>query len=138
MQQTLFFPLLARAQETESRRPLLRDPKAVELVRAIDFDPATFKVGDMVSYRVPSQFQDFPFVGVLLEVHEDHVILASDPKDPTERTQSMTEVIASVPCLSGKERLISSSCLASTRPRAGMARQLIHPVCRAGTPIISA
>jgi hypothetical protein len=42
VQQTLFFPLLARAQETESRRPLLRDPKAVELVRAIDFDPATF------------------------------------------------------------------------------------------------
>lgn len=42
VQQTLFFPLLARAQETESRRPLLSDPKAVELVRAIDFDPAAF------------------------------------------------------------------------------------------------
>jgi O-methyltransferase involved in polyketide biosynthesis len=42
VQQTLFFPLLARAQETESKRPLLRDPKAVEMVRAIDFDPATF------------------------------------------------------------------------------------------------
>jgi len=43
VQQTLFFPLLARARETESRRPLLRDPKAVELVRAIDFDPAAFQ-----------------------------------------------------------------------------------------------
>jgi O-methyltransferase involved in polyketide biosynthesis len=42
VQRTLFFPLLARARETERRRPLLRDPKAVELVRAIDFDPATY------------------------------------------------------------------------------------------------
>jgi O-methyltransferase involved in polyketide biosynthesis len=43
VQQTLFFPLLARARETESKRPLLSDPKAVELARAIDFDLATFK-----------------------------------------------------------------------------------------------
>jgi O-methyltransferase involved in polyketide biosynthesis len=43
VQQTLFFPLLARARETESKRPLLSDPRANELVRAIDFDPATFK-----------------------------------------------------------------------------------------------
>ena len=43
VQQTLFFPLMARARETESKRPLLRDPKAVELVRVIDFDPAAFK-----------------------------------------------------------------------------------------------
>ncbi|MGH3252472.1 MAG: class I SAM-dependent methyltransferase [Trebonia sp.] len=43
VQQTLFFPLLARARETESKRPLLSDPKAVELVREIDFDPATFQ-----------------------------------------------------------------------------------------------
>jgi O-methyltransferase involved in polyketide biosynthesis len=42
VQQTLFFPLLARARETESKRPLLSDPKAVQLVQAIDFDPATF------------------------------------------------------------------------------------------------
>jgi len=43
VQQTLFFPLLARARETESKRPLLRDPKAVELTRAIDFDPAAYQ-----------------------------------------------------------------------------------------------
>lgn len=43
VQQTLFFPLLARARETESKRPLLRDPKALEVVRAVDFDPATFR-----------------------------------------------------------------------------------------------
>jgi O-methyltransferase involved in polyketide biosynthesis len=45
VQQTLFFPLLARARETESKRPLLSDPKAVELVRAIDFNAATFQTG---------------------------------------------------------------------------------------------
>jgi uncharacterized protein YijF (DUF1287 family) len=38
-------------------------------------DATTFKVGDLVSYRVPEAFADMPFVGVLLEVHEDHVIL---------------------------------------------------------------
>ena len=42
VQQTLFFPLLARARETGRRRPLLRDPKAAELVRQIDFDAGTF------------------------------------------------------------------------------------------------
>jgi O-methyltransferase involved in polyketide biosynthesis len=43
VQQTLFFPLLARARETSSRRPLLHDPKAVELAEAIDFDVAAFR-----------------------------------------------------------------------------------------------
>ena len=42
VQRTLFFPLLARARETESKRPLLSDPKAVEMVRAVDFDSAAF------------------------------------------------------------------------------------------------
>src|SRR6202044_3676216 len=32
-----------RAGETQSRRPLLRDPKAVELAEAIDFDTATYR-----------------------------------------------------------------------------------------------
>ena len=45
VQQTLFFPLLARAQETQSKRPLLSDPKAVELVDAINFNAATFQTG---------------------------------------------------------------------------------------------
>jgi O-methyltransferase involved in polyketide biosynthesis len=47
VQQTLFFPLLARARETERKHPLLRDPKAAELVAAIDFDPATYDQGIM-------------------------------------------------------------------------------------------
>jgi len=56
-----------------------------------NFDPASFKVGDTVSYRVPTEFQDFPFVGVLLEVHEDYVILTSDPKDPKDRMRATRE-----------------------------------------------
>ncbi len=37
VQETLFIPLCARAHETRKKRPLLRDPKAVELVESIDF-----------------------------------------------------------------------------------------------------
>ncbi|TVZ00359.1 class I SAM-dependent methyltransferase [Trebonia kvetii] len=47
VQQTLFFPLLARARETERKRPLLRDERAVELVRKIDFDTGTFNQSAM-------------------------------------------------------------------------------------------
>lgn len=54
-------------------------------------DPATFKVGDSVSYRVTGSLKDFPFVGVLLEVHEDHVILSGDPNDPTSRMRATRE-----------------------------------------------
>ena len=47
VQQTLFFPLLARARETERKRPLLRDDRAVELVKQIDFDAGTFNQSTM-------------------------------------------------------------------------------------------
>ena len=43
-----------------------------------NFDPASFKVGDTVSYRV-SSMEDWPFVGTLLEVHEDHVVISPRP-----------------------------------------------------------
>ena len=43
-----------------------------------NFDPATFKVGDTVSYRVTGSLEGFPFVGTLLEVHADHVMIAAD------------------------------------------------------------
>jgi O-methyltransferase involved in polyketide biosynthesis len=42
VQQTLYIPLLARARETARKRPLLRDPKAVEMVESIDFDRDRF------------------------------------------------------------------------------------------------
>jgi hypothetical protein len=43
-----------------------------------NFDPTTFAVGDTVSYRVAT-LADWPFVGVLVEVHDDYVVLTSDP-----------------------------------------------------------
>jgi len=42
VQQTLFIPLAGRARETGKKRPVLRDPKAVEIVEAVDFDTAKY------------------------------------------------------------------------------------------------
>jgi O-methyltransferase involved in polyketide biosynthesis len=42
VQQTLFIPLAGRARETRRKRPVLRDPKAVEIVESVDFDTATY------------------------------------------------------------------------------------------------
>ncbi len=56
-----------------------------------NFDPATFKVGDSVSYRVSGSMAGFPFMGVLLEVHDDHVVLTSDPEDKTSRMKATRE-----------------------------------------------
>ena len=56
-----------------------------------NFDPATFKVGDTVSYRVTGSLEGFPFMGVLLEVHEDHVVLTSDSNDPLSRMRATRE-----------------------------------------------
>lgn len=47
-----------------------------------NFDETTFKVGDTVSYRVNGSLEGFPFVGTLVEVHEDYVMIAGDPNEP--------------------------------------------------------
>lgn len=47
-----------------------------------NFDEKTFKVGDTVSYRVTGSLDGFPFAGTLVEVHNDHVLIAGDPNDP--------------------------------------------------------
>lgn len=41
----------------------------------LNFDPATFKPGDLVSYRVPEAFGDSPFVGEIVKVEEDYILL---------------------------------------------------------------
>ena len=57
-----------------------------------NFDPTTFKVGDMVSYRVPESFGDMPFVGTLLAVFDDYVeISPNDPSDPDRRMRGTRE-----------------------------------------------
>ena len=45
-----------------------------------NFDAATFKVGDTVSYRV-STMEGFPFVGTLLEVHDAYVVISPGPTE---------------------------------------------------------
>lgn len=47
-----------------------------------NFDPATFRPGDCVSYRVTGALSGMPFMGTLVEVHDDHVVVAADPDDP--------------------------------------------------------
>jgi hypothetical protein len=56
-----------------------------------NFDPATFKAGDSVSYRVTGSLAGFPFVGTLVEVHEDHVILLSEPDKPESAVRGTRE-----------------------------------------------
>ncbi len=57
-----------------------------------NFDPTTFKVGDMVSYRVTERFAEMPFIGTLLEVHDDYVVISpNDPGDPDRRMRGTRE-----------------------------------------------
>lgn len=59
---------------------------------SFNFDAATFKPGDMVSYRVPERFDEMPFVGTLLEVGEDYVIISpNDPMDPDRKMRGTRE-----------------------------------------------
>ena len=59
---------------------------------AFNFDPATFKVGEMVSYRIPDRFDDFPFVGIIVAVHDDHIVISpNDPTDPDRRMKGTRE-----------------------------------------------
>ncbi len=48
-----------------------------------NFDPASFKVGDTVSYRVTGSLEGFPFAGRLVEVHDDYVIIAGTRRATT-------------------------------------------------------
>jgi hypothetical protein len=68
-----------------------------------NFDPVAFRAGDLVSYRVPERFDEMPFVGTLVEVGEDFVIISTDdPSDPGRRMRGTRE---SRPVVSAKEAL---------------------------------
>ena len=60
-----------------------------------NFDPASFKVGDTVSYRVPS-LGDFPFAAVIKAVHEDHIEIAdySEPDKWLRATRESRPVVS--------------------------------------------
>ena len=45
IQETLFIPLVARARETRRRRPVLRDPKAAEILASVDYDTKKYGRG---------------------------------------------------------------------------------------------
>jgi hypothetical protein len=45
VQETLFITLAARAAESQRRHPVLRDPRAVELLRSVDYDAAKYGQG---------------------------------------------------------------------------------------------
>lgn len=68
-----------------------------------NFDASTFKVGDVVSYRVPDRFDDFPFVGTLVEVLADHVVIS--PNDPTQPGKRMRGTRESRPVVHSSEVL---------------------------------
>ena len=68
-----------------------------------NFDATTFKPGDMVSYRVSERFGDMPFVGTLLAVEADHVVIS--PNDPADPDRRMRGTRTSRPDVSEKEAL---------------------------------
>ncbi len=68
----------------------MNGPEGEDCPFSFNFDEKTFKVGDMVSYRVTS-LGDFPFVGTLLEVHDDYVIISADENDPDSRMKGTRE-----------------------------------------------
>ena len=45
VQETLFIPLAARARETRRTRPVLRDPKAAEILASVDYDTKKYGRG---------------------------------------------------------------------------------------------
>lgn len=58
---------------------------------AFNFDETTFKVGDTVSYRVTGSLEGFPFVGTLIEVHDDFVLISGDPSEPEKHYRGTRE-----------------------------------------------
>jgi hypothetical protein len=65
-----------------------------------NFDPATFKIGDTVSYRVPS-LGDFPFAAEIRAVYDDHIEI-SDYGEPEKRllaTRESNPVVADADAL---------------------------------------
>lgn len=74
MQRTLFFPLVARARETTGKRPLLSDPKAVEVLRAVDFDVSRYKTPMRYMVLIRTTILDW-WVRQFLASHPDGTVV---------------------------------------------------------------
>ena len=68
-----------------------------------NFDEKTFKVGDVVSYRIPDKFDEMPFVGTLVAVEEAHVIINGN--DPMYPDRTMRGTREDRPVVTSKEAL---------------------------------
>ncbi len=68
---------------------------------AFNFDASSFKVGDTVSYRVPS-LGDFPFVATITAVHEDHIeiVQEGEPDKVMKATREDRPVVSDEEALS--------------------------------------
>ncbi|AKH70699.1 hypothetical protein IMCC21906_03059 [Spongiibacter sp. IMCC21906] len=71
----------------------------------LNFEADTFKVGDLVSYRVSGSMMDMPFVGVLSEVHDDYVLLAHFDGSETPAGPFMRGTRESRPVVSEEDAL---------------------------------
>lgn len=71
-----------------------------------NFDEKTFKVGDLVSYRVDDPgIADFPFPGRLIEVHDDYVIVVHDDGEKNPKGRPMRGSRESRPVVSAADAL---------------------------------
>jgi hypothetical protein len=59
-----------------------------------NFEPATFKVGDTVSYRV-AKLGDFPFAATVAAVYDDYIEIvdASEPGRPMRATRESRPLV---------------------------------------------
>ena len=65
-----------------------------------NFEPDTFKVGDTVSYRVPS-LGDFPFAAEIRAVYDDYIEIADygEPEKIVRATRESRPVVADADAL---------------------------------------
>ncbi|MFA7554837.1 MAG: hypothetical protein WCY88_11350 [Spongiibacteraceae bacterium] len=69
-----------------------------------NFDASTFKVGDIISYRVPDAFGETPFVGEITSVAEDHIFLRHYG-EPAETATLMRGTLEDRPVVSQQDAL---------------------------------
>jgi O-methyltransferase involved in polyketide biosynthesis len=74
--ETLLIPLYQRAQETQRPDAMLKDDKAVEIVRKLDFDPSRFKLQQHDIVALVLRVREFDrFVQDFLAAHPDGVVV---------------------------------------------------------------